>query len=419
MTADPAPIPLALAVAQATGTELIPDATTPEQQFISALLESGTYNPRAYGVPDVAIRGNKALHEFCKTHQERDGYAPSIELVRSMFPSFVFIPGVGPGWAAHEVNEAETNRALRKGISKALVAVGDEAHGEAIGILRDTVQSITTSNRPGTLITDFQGTRSALSRPVCPVPPGLLSGLTGGHGAGQLWLIAALWGVGKTWKLLEHALAGAESSWNVLIFSMEMHTQQILERLRVLALRHMGVPIAALSLDEQERLIAEWAEGCGRIEVRGPDQGRVDVSTIAGAVTDEKTLVIVDYVGKMYATDGRHAGSGHEVMSLVSKELQQTAGLLNIPILAAAQINRVGQVAGTVSLEQDADLILEMKRVSESINGIRKNEIKKTRHTALIAPWYSRFDAVLGRFDDITHEEAMTLRMAEEQLLYT
>ena len=67
---------------------------------------------------------------------------------------------------------------------------------------------------------------------------------------------------------------------------------------------------------------------------------------------------------------------------MVSKELAQAAGWHNVPILGAAQVNRTGQLGGTISLEQDADLILELRKVGKA-EGIRQNLLVKSRHTPL------------------------------------
>jgi hypothetical protein len=76
-------------------------------------------------------------------------------------------------------------------------------------------------------------------------------------------------------------------------------------------------------------------------------------------------------------------------------------------------------LGGTISLEQDADLILELKRISPKVDSIRQNLLVKTRHTALHAPWFTRFDPAGSRFEEISGEEAMAARVAEEALLYT
>ena len=213
-------------------------------------------------------------------------------------------------------------------------------------------------------------------------------------------------------------MAAAEGGWDVVFFSLEMTSEDILARLRAKVVSTLGQNMGLLPLETTESLVADWAAHHGSISVRGPDRGRLDVAVIAGAIAHERTLVIVDYTGKMFTSDGRHAGSGWEPFSMVSKELAQAAGWHNVPILAAAQVNRTGQLGGTISLEQDADLITELRKVGKA-EGIRQNLLVKSRHTPLHPPWYSRFDPLGGHFDDISGEQAMTMRLAEENLLYT
>ena len=414
MSADPAPN-----LSLAHRGQPVHDEATPESLLISALLESGSYDLRRYGVPDVAIRGHRGVHEYATNYQAHASAAPPLGLVLARYPSFVFTPGVSPVWAAHEVLEAETNRRLRIALAKAGSAIADEAHGEALAIMSEAVRSVSTSKRPGTLVTDFRGLWADEDKAVCPIPPGVLAGLTGGHRAGQLWMVAALWGVGKSWKLLEHAVAAAESGWDVLVFSAEMQTIDVLERLHKLALRDWAHGHDFDDLAKRQEAVQEWASGCGSIEIRGPEQGRIDASVIAGALTTERTLVVVDYIGRLFTTAGIPAKEDYRAQSMVSQELAELAGQHSVPLLVAAQVNRAGDLAGSMDLERDADLILEISRAHPDIDSIRKNKIPKTRHTASQSHWFSRFNPSSGRFGDISLEEAMQMRMAEENALYS
>jgi hypothetical protein len=404
---------LSLVEAQDSGSE-----APPEAMLISALLESGQYEPRRYGVADDAIRAFRPVHEWCLTYQASGGEAPPVHLVMRKFPSFTYLPSISPAWAAHEVQQAATNVRLRKALAKAAVAIHDESHEEAIAIMREAAMTTSSASRPGTMMNDFTPLRDAETMARCPIPPGILSGLTGGHGAGQLWLIASLWGTGKTWKLIEHAIAAAEAGWPTLFISCEQSIPEILDRLHTVALRE--TPEAMFDLEAREAAVAAWSEWAVPVEVRGPMDGRVDASVIAGAVEKgSRTLVLVDYVGKMFTLDGHYAGEDHVMQKVVSNELKFTAAELGVPIFAAAQLNRVGQLGGSIALEQDADLILEQSRVSSDVNSIRKNRLVKTRHTGSISHWYSRFDPSAARFEDITHDEAIRLKTAEELALYT
>jgi hypothetical protein len=385
----------------------------PEELLISALIESGTYEPKKYRVVDSAIRAKRTVHEFCLAYQRTSGEAPPVHLIESKFPSFTFTSGISPTWAAGEVMKAETNREMRKLYSQLGMAIKDEAHGEAISLMNEAMRAYRTGNAEGVDALDFELLEKQAINSVVSVPGQYLTSLTGGHGAGELWLVAAMWGVGKSWRLLEHAVSALEDGWNVMFFSLEMNPAGILKRLHSIALRN--VPNASLmSEDERKTHLSEWYERCGEFKVFGPDAGRVDATVIAGAVTDSKTLIIVDYVGRMYTTSGQPARDDWSKVSLISQELVETAGMLEVPILAAVQLNRQGNVAGSMDLERDCTLMVEISRLSEHCNRARKNTIKKSRNTDSLGVWYSAFDAVNGRFGDISSEQALEIRLEDE-----
>ena len=389
----------------------------PEEQFISALIESGSYTPADYAVSDEAIRAYRTVHEFCLNYQKHSGSAPPSHLVESKFPSFTFTEGLSAHWAAAELALAEKSRHLHKTINRLATATTEEAYDEAYGIMAEASRHRRTDIRAGVDALDFDLLDAQSDTSVCPVPPdGYLARLTGGHPVGQLWLIAALWGVGKSWVLLHHAVAALAGGWNVVFFSLEMSPEEILQRLHKIALASMGHSHALMTTQEQREALTRWYEGCGSFTVYGPEHGRVDATVIAGAVKEPRTLVCVDYVGRMYSNAGSPATEDYKSVANISRELCEVASTSAVPVLAAVQLNRQGSVAGSMELERDPHIIIETARVSENCNSIRINTIKKSRSTASTGRWFSMFDAENGRFHDITKDEATEMRAEEESV---
>jgi hypothetical protein len=386
----------------------------PEELFISALIESGSYDPRRYNVNDAAIHAHRTVHEFCLAYQSKADDAPPAHLVEEKFPNFNFISGISPTWAAGEVNKAQANRELRKSLSKISNAIALHSHGEAISHMTDAIRSYKTENTQGVDALDFSLLDLHTASQTCPVPDGYLSKLTGGHPASELWLIAALWGCGKSWKLIEHAVTALEHGWDVKFFSLEMSPADILKRLHQVALRNHVTTASLLPDHERRDALVGWYDTCGDLKVFGPSHGRVDASVISASVENEKTLVVVDYVGRMYSVSGSPATEDYKSVAAISRELCEVAGMLNIPVLAAAQLNRSGQLAGSMELERDPHVIVEMSRLSEACDSVRKNTIKKSRNTSSGGSWFTLFDPVNGRFPDITPDEALERKLTEE-----
>jgi hypothetical protein len=346
-------------------------------------------------------------------YQTDAGEAPPVELVLQKYPSFHYTSGISTTWAATQITKLETNRTLRKALAGIANAISEEAHGEAVSLMSEAVRGYSTGNTVGIDALAFDLIRDSDAAQCVPVPGDYLQQLTGGHRSGELWLIAALWGVGKSWRMLEHAVSALEEGWDVAFFSLEMLPAGILKRIHTIALRNTP---GALVMSDQEREshVRQWYAQCGELRVYGPSQGRVDASVIAGVIENKNTLVCVDYVGRMYTTAGQPARDDWSKVSMISQELCEYAAMLEVPILAAVQLNRQGSVAGSMDLERDASLLLEIARLSDSCNGARKNTIKKSRSTESLGSWFSRFDAVNGRFEDITSETALEIRLSDE-----
>ena len=396
------------------------DEHTPEQLLISALLDSGVYTPKAYGVPDDAIRASHAVHLFCADHQVKAGCAPAVGLVLERFPSFRYMEGVSAAWAAAEVMREETSRRLRSALMKAGQALQEDSHDEAVQIMREAAGSTTRSHRPGVDIAQTEDLWAEEGEERCPIPPGPLADSTGGIGPGELWVVVARSGVGKTWRLIEHAIAAAESGWDVKFFSLEMNSKKVRRRMHHVALREGLSPVPMMGQGAVEAAIKAWREDTASIEVFGPqDIGRMDAAVIASAVEENsKTLVVVDYMNKMYTTTGEHSIKDWRVQAQVANEMQEQAGLLGVPILTAAQLNAQDGIGGSIQIEQNADLILSVSKLAEGVRSVRKNTLLKNRDGDDVLTWYSRFDPATGRFGHISGEEAMRLR-SEESMGYT
>ncbi|MDO8751582.1 MAG: replicative DNA helicase [Dehalococcoidia bacterium] len=201
-----------------------------------------------------------------------------------------------------------------------------------------------------------------------------LDRLLGGIQATDLLILAARTGVGKTSLLLNIASAAALGhNRTVAIFSVEMGKEQLLERL--LSARSMvdSQHIRLGELDEEEdnamrHAAAQLAHSAIWID---------DSSTITGANIRSKSrllhsqrgldLVIVDYL-QLLDGDGRRDNRVTELGD-ITKTLKGLAKELQIPVLAAAQLNRaveyrkphkpiLSDLRESGNLEQDADVVM-------------------------------------------------------------
>jgi len=185
---------------------------------------------------------------------------------------------------------------------------------------------------------------------------------------GELWLVGARTGVGKSTACLQWALAAARAHHRVLFVSLEMQRQDLLKR----ALSAEGeIPHGLLvrgDLDSAWRYrVAQTLGRIGDYPLEISDQLRT-LQAIIGklAATPGLGLLVVDYLG-LIDPGGRHENRNQEV-SVISRRLKLAALDYNIPIIAAHQLNRANEsenrrpqlsdLRDSGSLEQDADAVL-------------------------------------------------------------
>ena len=198
---------------------------------------------------------------------------------------------------------------------------------------------------------------------------------TGGFQPDELIIYAASTSVGKSAALVSTVLQTAEEYPNeaVLLFSLEMRAEVVVNRL--LSARS-GVPTGRIKrgrMDADElarvRLAAEefYDSNIYVIDHTATSDQVVRAAYEIGEHTDVK-LVAIDYVGLLQDTKGANET---ERMGQISRNIRAMArpDNLNIPILAAAQLNRAAQssedprpklhhLKNTSNLEQDSQIVL-------------------------------------------------------------
>jgi replicative DNA helicase len=226
-----------------------------------------------------------------------------------------------------------------------------------LGTLSEAVISIGVDN----LLAAPRGTISS--------PWDRLNGLTnGGPRPGELWLVGARTGIGKSTCCLQWALAAAHAGHRVLFASLEMPRQDLLKR----ALSAEGdIPHGVLvrgDLDSAWRSrVAQTLERIGEYPLEITDRLRSLSAIIAKvAAAPGLGLLVVDYLG-LVDPGGKFENRNQEV-SAISRRLKLAALDYKIPIIAAHQLNRANEnenrrpqlsdLRDSGSLEQDADAVL-------------------------------------------------------------
>lgn len=253
-----------------------------------------------------------------------------------------------------------------------------------------------------------------------------LDEITGGMHGDELTLIAARPSVGKTALMLSLAYNIAQRhDVDVLICSLEMSTEQLMQRLLAMATRIDTHRLRTIHLNPGEQqlvmdalpIVAAFPVYIADISAMTAEQIRL--ATIRHRSTHERpVLPIVDYLQLMGSTRARE--NRVQDVSEISRSMKNLSRELHVPVIALSQLSRavegrqshvpmLSDLRESGSLEQDADNVWfiyreELYDKESDRKGIAELHIAKHRQGPLgVIPL--RFDACTTRFDDLTFRE--------------
>jgi len=214
----------------------------------------------------------------------------------------------------------------------------------------------------------------------------LLDSKLKGFEAGQLVIIGARPGVGKSAFLLDIAESAARAGNETLFVSLEMSASELTERL--LARRSAATMDQLIDRDVESNWdsIAAASTRLERLPLHFWDKPAATVSKIRGAAATIQNLrlIVIDYLGLMQAD--RRADSRNLELGQISRDLKNLASELQIPIVAAAQLNRgvsdterptLLSLRDSGELEQNGSKVLFLWRIDE--NGTIGVSVTKNR----------------------------------------
>ena len=207
-----------------------------------------------------------------------------------------------------------------------------------------------------------------------PALDDILSGLQ----KSDLIILAARPSMGKTTLALDIARnAAVKSNIPVIIFSLEMSSQQLVDRLLAAEARvnAWNLRTGRLSTDEDFSKLRDSLDTLSRAPIFIDDQPSNTISrmkSVARKLKIEKNLglIIVDYLQLMTTT--KNYDSMVNQVTEISRSLKSLARELQIPVLALSQLSRAIESRGgkprlsdlrdSGSLEQDSDVVMFIHR---------------------------------------------------------
>jgi replicative DNA helicase len=236
--------------------------------------------------------------------------------------------------------------------------------------------------------------RARQNKRITGVPTGFhkLDEITAGFQPENLIVVAARPGVGKTsWALNVASHAAITHKMPVLVFSLEMSKQELIERLLA--------GEARIDSNRMRRGLIEYSEWKNKIYPAGDrirqapilidDSPAVNILELRAKArrfrgdpryfppsqdgTLPLGLVVIDYLQLASGLGGRRDDSREREIAEISRGLKALAKELHIPIIAVSQLNRsvekredktpqLSDLRESGAIEQDADIILFIHR---------------------------------------------------------
>ena len=203
-----------------------------------------------------------------------------------------------------------------------------------------------------------------------------LNMLTHGFHKGELIILAARPGVGKTAFSLNLAFNAAKMNYPVAYFSLEMPANMLFKRLvSADSLVPFDSLLTGYGIQQNTRLkLQQTCDALAQTKIYIDDTSGIQLGDLIAKCRKLKKeqpdlgLIVVDYIG-LVSTNLKVKNESRQLeVQMISQSLKKLALEINVPVLGVAQLNRnVEQRGGepqlsdlreSGSIEQDADIVL-------------------------------------------------------------
>jgi len=319
-------------------------------------------------------------------------------------------------------------QAFRGALEQAVDLIQTDKFDSVMDLMRTALSVGTTPSIGHDLFEDMEARFVTVSRH--PVPTGMEALdqkgiLNGGLGRGEIGVVAAPTGVGKSHMLVNRGAAAVKRGKNVIHYTFELTENGTGLRYDSNLCMIPSNEITERS-DEVRDAYAEM-EGLGRLIIKEYPTGAATVQTLRshieklslkGFIPD---LLVIDYADIMRSS--RQYDSMRHELKKVYEDLRNLAMEKQIPIWTASQSNRESASSDIVGLEnmsesygkaQVADVVISISRKpTEKASGLGRIFIAKNRagRDGILFP--VKLNTAMSMFSIIENSEEMTLSEAQ------
>ncbi len=319
-------------------------------------------------------------------------------------------------------------QAFKEALEQAVELIGDDKYESVVNLMKTAV-SVGMSNTVGhDFFEDAEARFVKTNRIVVPTGLSRLDAhdiLRGGLGRGELGVVTANTGVGKSHYLVAMGAEAMRHGKNVVHYTFELSEEAV-------GLRYdsnlTGIPSNEIQDRKGEVLEKYENQDLGRLIIKEYPTGTASILTIKNHLDKlllrdfKPSLIVIDYADIMRST--RQFDSMRHELKLIYEELRNLAMELKIPVWTASQANRDSANSDIVGLENMseayskamvADVVVSLSRkATEKATGAGRLFVAKNRagRDGLLFP--INIDTARSKFS-ILDESTMTLNEAIAQ----
>jgi hypothetical protein len=246
-------------------------------------------------------------------------------------------------------------QSLQLALEESVKAIKEENYDSVLSIMKDAVYKGSPSTIGHDFFEDHEARFTLVDRATCATGLKELDQktvLNGGLGRGEIGIVVAPTGVGKSHWLVAMGSEALRRGKNVLHYTFELTETAV-------GIRYDSnlckIPSSNI-YENKEKVLKTYSEkDLGRLIIKQYPTGAASVITIRNhleklAMKDfVPSIIVIDYADIMRST--RTYDSLRHELKLVYEELRNLAMELNIPIWTASQANREASKADIVGLE--------------------------------------------------------------------
>lgn len=327
----------------------------------------------------------------------------------------------------HHVKDEALDFCKRQAFKEALVEAVDLVEGEQFESVVDLMKNAVSVGMPSSVGHNFfEDTESRfvdIQRITTPTGLNELdekSVLDGGLGRGELGVVVAPTGVGKSHWLVQMASEALKRGKTVVYYTFELSETLTGKRFDA---NLTNIPQSDLSEHKQEVLDHYKTHEYGNLIIKFYPIGAASVNTIRNHLEKLKfrgfmpSLVCIDYADLMKSS--RSFDSLRHELKLIYEELRTLASEADVPIWTASQSNREGARSEIIGLEnmgesygkaQTADFVVGLSRKPEEKDkGSARIFVAKNRAGRDGMQFYCNIDTARSKFSIMDEEQVKEL----------